>query len=76
MQAKILEGYISISHCYTYQGTTFVELPCNDFREFKKLPNAIEIHGRILAKTGWNSDRFKAYYRSDAVSSLGSIVKK
>jgi len=38
---------------------------CPDADAFETLPPAIEYQGRILAKSGWNSDYGVAYYRTD-----------
>jgi len=52
-----------ISSCIV-EGETIVEVNCNDFSEFKKLPEAVNFSGEMLVKTGWNSDKFRAYYKS------------
>jgi hypothetical protein len=48
-------------------GVAVAIVPCSDHGAFTALPGGIEIGGRIHGKTGWNSDRGIAYYRSDAV---------
>jgi hypothetical protein len=35
------------------------------WQEVKQLPRVIRFEGRILVRTGWNSDTLVAYYRSD-----------
>jgi len=47
-------------------GVTVIETPCPDADAFAALPTAVSWGGRTLGRTGWNSDRGRAYYRSDA----------
>jgi len=46
---------------------------CNDYDDFRKLPDAIEINGKILGKTGWSSDRHYACYKENVM--LGKPVR-
>ncbi len=39
---------------------------CDGYTAFKALPAAIDFRGVRYGLTGWNSDRFIAYYRTDA----------
>ena len=32
---------------------------------YKKLPSVIEVDGRLFGKSCWDSDKCKAYYRTD-----------
>ena len=45
---------------------------CDGYKAFKALPVAIDFHGVRYGLTGWNSDRFIAYYRTDAL--VGDLV--
>jgi hypothetical protein len=36
------------------------------YRSFKKLPDAVEYEGRVYGKTGYDSDRNRAYYSTGA----------
>lgn len=46
-------------------GVQVVTVPCADFAALEALPQAIELEGQHYGRTGWNSDRFVAYFRSD-----------
>ena len=35
------------------------------YQHYKSLPNVIECNGRLYGKSCWDSDRQKAYYRTD-----------
>ena len=35
------------------------------FTMYKNLPSVIECDGKLYGKSGWDSDKQKAYYRSD-----------
>ena len=85
-QAKVVqEALIEIMTCDSVDdnGLTLriIEVQCGDegsctYRDFKKLPLAIEYMGHRYAKTGFNSDRFRAYYRTDAVARLATVLHK
>lgn len=47
------------------EGVVFAETSCEDYDHYRRLPQAVEFQGRVLGKSGWNSDRCVAYYRSD-----------
>lgn len=48
------------------------ETLCRDYDHYAKLPAAVEYRGLVLAKTGWNSDRNVAYYKSVDPRTLGT----
>jgi hypothetical protein len=41
-----------------------------DYEDFKKLPKVVWYDDCLYGKTGWNSDRMCAYYRTDAQVAL------
>jgi len=47
-------------------GLRCIIAPCADYQELKRLPSAVIFEGRLYGRTGWNSDRHVAYYRTDA----------
>ena len=51
------------------------KVDCQDYDDYKRLPNAIEYAGRCLALSGWNSDVRVAYYRTDRFRSLASTFR-
>ena len=47
-------------------GLKCIITPCADHQELRLLPSAVVFEGRLYGRTGWNSDRHVAYYRTDA----------
>ena len=75
MQAIIKDNFITVQSVeYLPDGVTVAVVSCLDHSEFKVLPCAIEYNGNGFALSGWNSDRFIAYYRTDRYHSLASIL--
>ena len=46
-------------------GVSVVTVPCIDGQAFCRLPDAISFDDKCYGKSGWNSDRNIAYYRTD-----------
>ena len=67
MEAKAKSEYIRIHYCVCLDGEYVAEVDCHDFKHFQSLPSAIEYDGRLLGKTGWNSDSNRACYKSGAM---------
>jgi hypothetical protein len=66
--AKPLRDHFPVSALAALpDGTTAAVVPCSDHEMFESLPPALEIAGDLYGKTGWNSDRGVAYYRTDAI---------
>lgn len=55
---------VRINFLQKIEGETVAEVSCRDYDEFVALPDAIEVEGNILGKTGWSSDRNYACYKS------------
>ena len=72
MEALIKNNYIVVRASHIIDAEFVAEVDCNDFDEYKALPAAIEVDGKLLGKTGWSSDRFYACYKQNV--SLGKIV--
>ena len=69
MTGTAVKDAVNIETSTEYQGILFAEVAIDSddpYRSFKKLPAAIEYLGRVLGKTGYDSDKNRAYYRSDA----------
>ena len=47
-------------------GLKCITTPCADWLELRILPSAVVFEGRLYGKTGWNSDKHVAHYRTDA----------
>jgi len=67
MEAKPIDAIRVLSFYQMPDSVHVAEVPCQGYDVFKQLPKAIEIKGLTLGLTGWNSDRFIAYYRDDSV---------
>jgi hypothetical protein len=63
---------VRINFLQKIEGATVAEVSCRDYDEFVALPDAIEVEGNILGKTGWSSDRNYACYKSGVL--LGKII--
>jgi hypothetical protein len=72
MYAKSVPQMIRVHILQKIERDTVAEVSCRDYDEFVALPDAIEVEGKILGKTGWNSDRNYACYKSGVL--LGKIL--
>lgn len=55
-------------------GVTALLVSCNDHDQFMELPAAVEFNGVYYGKTGWNSDKNKAYYRTDGAFARVAVL--
>ena len=53
------------SHEVMPDGTRCLMVAVTDYADYKKTPAAVEYQGRVYGRTGWNSDRMVAYFKSD-----------
>ena len=73
MQAKAIENAITVRSAATLpDGVKIVELDVADYVDFIRKPQAIEYDGEIYGRSGWNSDRHVAYYRSNVKPALAA----
>lgn len=63
-RAKIENDYISLVEHGFLDGVTYCVVDCQDFDQYKELPSAVSFNGVLCGKTGWNSDKNRAYYQS------------
>jgi hypothetical protein len=63
MQARIRNDFLAIKALYNLDNELIIEVDCTDYDAFKALPKAVEVQGKLLALTGWNSDRCYACYK-------------
>jgi hypothetical protein len=47
-------------------GITWASTNCRDYDVFAALPQTVMLNGKRLGKSGWNSDRGIAYYKSNS----------
>jgi len=71
MQAKALINAITVRSTETLpNGVKVVQIDVADYIDFIRKPHAIEYDGELYGRSGWNSDRHVAYYRSDIKPAL------
>jgi hypothetical protein len=70
--AKVEHGYVNVKYSATIEGVQCAVVGCADYDVYKHLPAAVSFEGRLLGKTGWNSDNGEAYYQSNA--SIAKVV--
>jgi hypothetical protein len=46
-------------------GVKVIHTSVGDYQDYKRLPKAVSHNGCLYGKSGWNSDRMCAYYRTD-----------
>jgi hypothetical protein len=66
----IATNYIKVLSHQSVEGETFVEVNCRDYDHYASLPDVVEVNGQLLARTGWNSDRDVAYYKSGCLIAI------
>lgn len=64
MKAKEIKGTVPVLNQFFFDNEHSFETSCLDYDDYERLPNAVELDGRMYVKTGWNSDRGRAYYKT------------
>lgn len=59
-------GYLLVLQVQTIEGNVCAMVNCRDYDHYSFLPEVVSHHGRLLGKTGWNSDTQRAHYQSNA----------
>tara|TARA_Y100000114_G_scaffold111054_1_gene104806 strand:- start:369 stop:590 length:222 start_codon:yes stop_codon:yes gene_type:complete len=71
MKAQAIKNAINIIRVETLpNGVKVIITECVDHKDFKRLPKAVSLNGETFGLTGWNSDKFIAYFRSDKLVAL------
>ena len=66
MQATPIQNALTVRNAETLpDGAKVVTIDVADYMNFINTPHAIEYDGQVYGRTGWNSDKFVAYYRTD-----------
>jgi hypothetical protein len=69
MKAAILKNEIDILGIELLpNGVKVITVRCANYAELKKLPKAIMFRDEKYGRSGWNSDRCLAYYRTDKLT--------
>ncbi len=69
MVAKRINAIV-ILHAYALDKELWLETTCHDYDHLKELPEVVSYEGIICGRTGWNSDKNLAYYKSTAKVAL------
>ena len=66
MQAQSVNDVVLLRLVETLpDGVTVLTVDMADYAHFIRSPMALRFNGRLYGRSGWNSDRHVAYYRSD-----------
>jgi hypothetical protein len=66
MQATPVQNAFPVKRSETLpDGVKVVILDCAGSIEYNHSPKALEYDGELYSRTGWNSDRYESYYRTD-----------
>jgi hypothetical protein len=60
-------NFIKIDSFQQIEGEYIATASCFSFDEYKAFPNVIDIQGRIMVKTGWNSDTNYVCFKSNCL---------
>jgi len=65
-KAKAIDAITILTAGTLPDGVKYLEAACADYDAYSALPQAVECDGRVYGKTGWDSDKCLAFYRTDA----------
>ena len=65
-----IKGFVIQSQETLPDGVKVLISACVDYNDFKRLPKVVSCEDVLYGKTGWNSDKYIAYYRNDAKIAL------
>lgn len=65
MKAQAIIGSIDVLASYNIERHSEVEVGCDNYDVYAKLPAAITYSGKVYGKKGWSSDKNRAYYDTD-----------
>lgn len=63
MFAQKVKDAVALTGQYTLDGQLCLETTCDDFDDFKSLPQVVIYCGIECVKTGWSSDTHRACYK-------------
>ena len=59
--AQVVQA-VPLLTAYEFEGDFWIETECVGYGEFRKAPKALSFEGRTYGRTGWDSDKCRAYY--------------
>jgi hypothetical protein len=62
VKAFPITNALTVLVAYPMDGHYWLEVPCEDYDALKALPHALAFEGRTYGRTGWDSDKRRAYY--------------
>lgn len=66
--AQVIGNAISIyTACTLPDGVGYLEIPCVDYEDLQELPDAVLYRGQTYTRTGWDSDRCVACFKTNLV---------
>lgn len=68
LEATPIPHAVEIAQAYDYEGVGFLYVdiaPDDPYGAFKRLPAGVTFQGRTYGKSGFDSDKNMAYYRTD-----------
>ena len=72
MQSQSLQNAVNIITSETLPcGAKCLTTDCDGHEGFFRLPKAVLFEGRVYGLSGWNSDKNKAYFRTDKQVAFG-----
>lgn len=60
------KGYLQVLQGGFVEDNFCIMVQCDDYDHFKRLPAAVSFNGKLLGKTGWNSDTHRCHYQENA----------
>jgi len=73
MVAHEIPRTIVISYAQRIEGEMVLETSCRDYDHFVSLPEVVAYDGIMCGKSGWNSDRGYACYKSSLLIARGVL---
>jgi hypothetical protein len=67
MTATAIKNAINITNIQPCDGNVFLEVSITGYDEYETLPRVVLFQNATYKRTGWNSDRMVAYYKSDVM---------
>lgn len=67
MTATAIKNAINIMNIQQCDGNVFLEVNITGYDEYETLPRVVLFQNATYKRTGWNSDRLIAYYKSDVM---------
>jgi hypothetical protein len=64
--AKPINGVVVLREDNLPSGIKVLIVPCGGVDEYEKMPQVVKYNNNVFGRTGYDSDKLVAFYRSDA----------